>query len=256
MYKPRHRKQRDWSIPAGKTVAVGVAAAGIATAALATAPGAEAHPRTVWDGVAACESGGNWHINTGNGYYGGLQFAAGTWVAEGGRKYASRADLATRVQQIEVARRVLAAQGPYAWAVCGPRAGLSRASGHATSAPLPAHPGRVAHRHHKAKTRHHHAYRHTHPRAHHHKRSHVKSHPRATVGSHHGTRHKHHAGARARHHVVAHVRIYHVHSGDTLSTIARRFHVSGGWHALWSANRRTVHNPNVIHVGQRLRIPA
>jgi resuscitation-promoting factor RpfA len=256
MYKPRHRKLRDWGIPAGKTVAVGVAAAGIATAALATAPGAEAHPRTVWDGVAACESGGNWHINTGNGYYGGLQFAEQTWVAEGGRKYASRADRATRIQQIEVARRVLAAQGPYAWPVCGPRAGLTRASGDATSAPLPAHPAR-AHRHHRAKTRHHHrhhhGYRHTHTRAHHHKRSHMKSHPRATPGAHHGTRHKR---ARARTHVVNNVRIYHVHSGDTLSTIARRFHVSGGWHALWVANKHTVHNPNVIHVGERLRIPA
>ncbi len=59
-----------------------------------------------WDAVAQCESGGNWATNTGNGYYGGLQFDNGTWLANGGGKYASRADLATREQQIAVANRV------------------------------------------------------------------------------------------------------------------------------------------------------
>ncbi len=59
-----------------------------------------------WDSVAACESGGDWHTNTGNGYYGGLQFDQSTWLANGGGKYASRADLATREQQIAVASRV------------------------------------------------------------------------------------------------------------------------------------------------------
>ncbi len=59
-----------------------------------------------WDTVAACESGGNWSTNTGNGYYGGLQFDVGTWLAFGGGQYASRADLATREQQIAVASRV------------------------------------------------------------------------------------------------------------------------------------------------------
>src|SRR3954462_8019899 len=72
-----------------------------------------------WDGVAKCESGGNWSINTGNGYYGGLQFSQSTWNAYGGRSYAPRADLPTRGQQIAVAERVLAAQGPGAWPVCG-----------------------------------------------------------------------------------------------------------------------------------------
>ncbi len=59
-----------------------------------------------WDSVAACESGGNWATNTGNGYYGGLQFDQSTWLANGGGQYASRADLATREQQIAVASRV------------------------------------------------------------------------------------------------------------------------------------------------------
>ncbi len=62
--------------------------------------------RTSWDAIAACESGGDWHINTGNGYYGGLQFAQETWEGGGGLSYAPRADLATREQQIAVAEVV------------------------------------------------------------------------------------------------------------------------------------------------------
>ncbi|TFV51751.1 hypothetical protein E4P43_09455 [Blastococcus sp. TF02A-35] len=72
-----------------------------------------------WDAVAKCESGGNWSINTGNGYYGGLQFSPTTWTSFGGGAYASRADLATREQQIAVAEKVLATQGPRAWPTCG-----------------------------------------------------------------------------------------------------------------------------------------
>jgi resuscitation-promoting factor RpfA len=97
---------------------------------------------TVWDRVAACESSGRWHINTGNGYYGGLQFSRRTWVGFHGHKYARRADRATRAEQIEVARRVLAAQGRGAWPVCGPRAGLTKRSGGATRQPLPRIAGR------------------------------------------------------------------------------------------------------------------
>ena len=59
-----------------------------------------------WDAIAECESGGNWSINTGNGYYGGLQFAQSTWEGGGGLQYAPRADLATREQQIAVANTV------------------------------------------------------------------------------------------------------------------------------------------------------
>ena len=72
-----------------------------------------------WDGVAACESGGNWSINTGNGYYGGLQFSQGTWVAYGGLAYAPRADLASKEAQIAIAERTLAGQGIGAWPTCG-----------------------------------------------------------------------------------------------------------------------------------------
>jgi resuscitation-promoting factor RpfB len=74
-----------------------------------------------WDAVAACESGGNWHINTGNGFYGGLQFDSGTWLANGGGSYASRADLASREAQIAVATRLYNARGASPWPVCGQR---------------------------------------------------------------------------------------------------------------------------------------
>ena len=72
-----------------------------------------------WDGVANCESGGNWHINTGNGYYGGLQFSQSTWVADGGTAYAARADLASREQQISIAMKLYNASGSSSWPVCG-----------------------------------------------------------------------------------------------------------------------------------------
>ncbi len=73
----------------------------------------------MWDRIARCESGGNWSINTGNGYYGGLQFAQGTWAAYGGAKYAARADLATKAQQISIANKVYASSGLSAWGCAG-----------------------------------------------------------------------------------------------------------------------------------------
>lgn len=79
---------------------------------------------SAWDRLAACESGGNWSINTGNGYYGGLQFSASTWLGYGGGAYASRADLATREQQIAIAEKVLDGQGWGAWPTCSRIVGL------------------------------------------------------------------------------------------------------------------------------------
>ena len=72
-----------------------------------------------WDAVAQCESGGNWHINTGNGFYGGLQFDYSTWLSNGGGAYAPRADLASREQQIAIATKVYNARGSSPWPVCG-----------------------------------------------------------------------------------------------------------------------------------------
>jgi hypothetical protein len=75
-----------------------------------------------WDAIAKCESTNNWSINTGNGYYGGLQFDIGTWLSNGGGAYAPRADLATKDQQIAIAEKVYAARGLQPWA-CGYAAG-------------------------------------------------------------------------------------------------------------------------------------
>jgi LysM repeat protein len=90
-----------------------------------------------WTGVAECESGGDWSINTGNGYYGGLQFSQSTWAAYGGTALAPRADLATPAQQIEIAEKVLTGQGIGAWPTCGSRLtdGTTAAAAEAPAAP-------------------------------------------------------------------------------------------------------------------------
>jgi resuscitation-promoting factor RpfB len=72
-----------------------------------------------WDALAQCESGGNWAINTGNGYYGGLQFSASTWISNGGGVYAPTANLATKAQQIAIATKLYAARGAAPWPTCG-----------------------------------------------------------------------------------------------------------------------------------------
>ncbi|MEU6894791.1 transglycosylase family protein [Streptomyces sp. NPDC046557] len=74
-----------------------------------------AKPHADWDAIAQCESGGNWRANTGNGHYGGLQFTRSSWKAAGGLRYAARADLATKSQQITVAKRLARMQGMDAW---------------------------------------------------------------------------------------------------------------------------------------------
>jgi resuscitation-promoting factor RpfA len=119
------RRPRSGATRAATAVVATLGAASVATTAVA-APADAAGRSSVWDRVAHCESSGNWHISTGNGFYGGLQFTARTWAAFGGHRYARQANRASRFEQIAVARRVLAAQGPGAWPVCGPRAGLTR----------------------------------------------------------------------------------------------------------------------------------
>jgi hypothetical protein len=126
-------------------VAAVAATLGAATMVTTVAPApADAFTRrvsNVWGRVAECESSRHWHINTGNGYYGGLQFSRSTWIGYHGRKYARRADRATRAEQIEVARRVLAYQGAGAWPVCSAQAGLTKRTGGATRHRLPMHAG-------------------------------------------------------------------------------------------------------------------
>ena len=117
----------------GGTVVLGAAAIGIGMLA---APASADHYD--WTAVAQCESSGNWSINTGNGYYGGLQFGSPTWLGHGGAEFAPRADLATPAQQIAVAERVLLTQGAGAWPTCGKllRPGTTAAA----AAPAPAAP--------------------------------------------------------------------------------------------------------------------
>ncbi len=103
---------------AASTVALG-------TAATIMSPTASAAPDSDWDRLAQCEAGGNWSINTGNGFHGGLQFSPSTWNAYGGNRYAPNAYQATREQQIAVAEKVLAGQGWGAWPSCSRKLGLS-----------------------------------------------------------------------------------------------------------------------------------
>ncbi|MGV9389030.1 transglycosylase family protein [Streptomyces olivaceus] len=120
--KGKHRRPSK----ATRVIAVaGVTGAAVA-APLMAAGNASAATASEWDAVAQCESGGNWSINTGNGYFGGLQFSASTWAGYGGTQYASSADQASKAQQIEIAEKVLAGQGKGAWPVCG--TGLSGAA--------------------------------------------------------------------------------------------------------------------------------
>jgi resuscitation-promoting factor RpfA len=130
---PKHRAARKRPSLRHRLVGFAFVASATAVTGVAMTPPAQAAVG-VWDRVAACESGGNWAINTGNGYFGGLQFSQATWRGFGGLRYAPTASRASKAVQIAIARRVLAVQGPGAWPVCGRRAGLTRANGGAAVA--------------------------------------------------------------------------------------------------------------------------
>jgi nucleoid-associated protein YgaU len=188
---------------------------------LVTAAPAEAAATTVWDRVAQCESGGNWKINTGNGFYGGVQFAAGTWKAYGGKTYAGQAHLATKAEQIAIARRVLAGQGAGAWPVCSRRAGLTKSNGKADRNAAPAsNPGAS-------------------------KTQNVTDSKKKIAKK--STQKKYSATGKAG-------KTVHVKRGDTLRKIAKRYDVKGGWKGLWKLNKKTIKNPNLIYLGQVLKI--
>jgi murein DD-endopeptidase MepM/ murein hydrolase activator NlpD len=226
---PAKGKHRRTSV--NRLTRIGVAA-GTTGAAIAMplvgATSAHAAPVNVWDQVAACESTGNWHINTGNGFYGGVQFTQSTWAEFGGLKYAARADLATKEQQIAIAEKVLATQGPGAWPVCGPRAGLLR--GMADTSTTPASPTS----------------------------SHSTS-SSSSSGSSSPTPapsvHKLGGGGGAQGHGAQTGGSYKVATGDTLSRIADGQNVKGGWHALYDTNKKVIgDNPDVIFPGQVLSL--
>ena len=201
---------------------------------------APAQASTVWDAVAQCESSGNWSINTGNGYYGGLQFSASTWKAFGGHQYASNAHLATKAQQIAIAQKTLAAQGPGAWPTCSKKAGLTKANGGANAAaPAPAKAETKKAAPEKAETK----------KAAPKKAETKKAAPKASTQK----------TAPKRATTVKSVattgkRFITVKAGDTLSQLAATHGVQGGWKTLWSLNQAEISNPDLIFVGQEIAI--
>ncbi|MEW2451767.1 transglycosylase family protein [Streptomyces parvulus] len=225
----RHRRYQPNRINrASLTVTAGGAGLALPLVGTGTAQAAEVE---TWDQVAACESTGDWDTNTGNGHYGGLQFTQSTWEAFGGTRYAPRADLATRDQQIAVAEKVLDGQGPGAWPVCSQRAGLTRGGGTPDIRPAGgAEAGQQA-RTPSAKPA-------QKPAA---KADSVKDvQPQTTPQSRAGKG-----------------RMYTVVTGDTLSGIADTHRVGGGWQGLYEANRDAVGNdPDLILPGQRLTLRA
>ncbi|NIH78302.1 LysM peptidoglycan-binding domain-containing protein [Amycolatopsis viridis] len=215
-YRGKHRKMS----PAARNIAR-VAVAGIAVGtplAIAATPAQAASVN--WDAIAQCESGGNWSTNTGNGFYGGLQFTQSTWKAYGGTGSPQNA---SREQQIAVAERVLQGQGIGAWPVCGKKAGSSasykgsnttgstqkkaatpKQAAPKKAAPAPATPKKST------------------PA------------PAVSVPS---------SNPNGDYTVVA---------GDTLSGIAKKFDVAGGYQKLQQLNANYISNPNLILVGQKI----
>jgi uncharacterized protein YabE (DUF348 family) len=192
----------------------------------------------MWDRIAACESGGNWSINTGNGYYGGLQFDSGTWLSNGGGDFASRADLASRAEQIVIASKLLNSSGWGPWPACSSRLGLgadekrealataedikARLSGDQTTTDATTADST--------------------------KSSAEKVAEDNRVQTERANRGKHRKA-------MSSADVYVVRSGDTLSAIARNRHVPGGWQKLYRINKATIgSNPGLIRPGQRLHL--
>jgi LysM repeat protein len=251
--KGRRRKPSNHKRNFGLATAPFVAAIPMATAsgaAAATSP---------WDRLAGCESGGNWHINTGNGYYGGLQFADGTWDGWGGEKYAGRADLATRAEQIVVAAKLVENGGWGSWPACSSRLALgsddrrvalqiaadlkaamsgdtqsaTQDNGDATKADSTKADSTKADSTKADDT--------------------TAAQKRAD-----NNRVKTERASRGKHRKAPDstgVATYRVRPGDTLSGIARSKDVPGGWENLYRINRETIgKNPGLIFPGQRLTL--
>ncbi|MFJ9620056.1 FG-GAP-like repeat-containing protein [Streptomyces noursei] len=131
---PRATSRTAWKSAATAALTL----AGLTLSLVSAAPATAASVGT-WDKVAQCESSGNWQINTGNGYYGGVQIYLPTWNAYGGREYATYPHQATKQQQILIAEKILAGQGAGAWGSCGAGAGLGgdHADPYPTTPPAP-----------------------------------------------------------------------------------------------------------------------
>ncbi|MCM0676046.1 LysM peptidoglycan-binding domain-containing protein [Micromonospora phytophila] len=212
-HQARHRRV------AART-AVGTLAVGAVAGAVALfGPAAPAQAASVnWDAIAQCESSGNWSINTGNGYYGGLQFSQSTWEGYGGLTYAKRADLASRGEQIRVAERVLDGQGIGAWPTCGKKGG-------STTSYTPKSESKSERK----------------------SESTSKKRDPGTEKSSRGTERRSAPSGSGRTHVVT--------PGDTLAKIATSHGVDGGWRELYERNERVVgDDPALIFPGQRLSL--
>ncbi|MDG4864539.1 transglycosylase family protein [Streptomyces sp. T-3] len=212
----RHRRYQPSRINrASLTVTAGGAGMALPLMGSGTAHAADVD---TWNKVAACESTNNWSINTGNGYYGGLQFSQSTWQAYGGTAYAARADLATKDQQIAIAEKVLKGQGPRAWPVCSVKAGLTRGG----DAPDISPGGRSAGSSSGAGV----------------EKASAAAGPETTPQSKAGK-----------------TEMYTVVRGDSLSRIADTEHVKGGWQRLYAANRKVIGgDPDLILPGQRIAL--
>ncbi|PYI67966.1 transglycosylase [Arthrobacter livingstonensis] len=238
-----------------RNISRGLAIAAIAGAGLAVAgTGANAADGSTWDSLAQCESGGNWAINTGNGFSGGLQFTPSTWAAYGGT---GAPESASRDQQIAVAEKVQAGQGWGAWPSCAAQLGLSGGGAPAPSpaavpapAPVAAQSSEVAPVQ-QAPVQ----------------QAPVQQAPvqqapvqqapvqqapvqqapvqQAPVQQ-----------APAEAPVAVSGKTYTIASGDTLSTIAQKMGIKGGWEALYNANADTVVHADLIFTGQVLQLPA
>jgi nucleoid-associated protein YgaU len=216
----------------GVTLAA-VSVAGLALSATAANAATPTASTSTWDALAQCESGGNWATNTGNGFSGGLQFTPQTWAAYGGT---GSPQGASRAQQIAVAEKVQAGQGWGAWPACAAKLGLSGGATAAApqilpqSAPVQAAPVQTA------------------P---------VAQAPVATAAPVQAPVQAE-APVQAKH--VAAVAVsgetYTVQAGDTLSKIADKLGVDGGWQSLADANAATIADPDLVFVGQVLQLPA
>ena len=217
----------------GVTLAA-VSAAGLAlsaTAANAATPTATS--ASTWDALAQCESGGNWNTNTGNGFSGGLQFTASTWAAYGGA--GSPAD-ATREQQIAVAENVQASQGWGAWPACAAKLGLSGGGGApAPSVPVTPAPAEVPVQAAQAP---------------------VQAASAAVAPAEAPAQAPVQAEPRHAAEVPLSGETYTLEAGDTLSTVADKLGIAGGWQTLADANVDTIADPDLVFEGQVLQLPA
>ncbi|MFB6812282.1 transglycosylase family protein [Streptomyces sp. NPDC056387] len=208
--------------------------AGVAVAApLMAAGSASAATASEWDRVAQCEAGGNWSINTGNGYYGGLQFSSSTWAAYGGKAYAAQANQASKSQQIAIAEKVLKGQGKGAWPVCGK--GLSNSSYAGGGAAETTKKVETKTQTQKAQPK---------------KAEPKKEAPKRAEAAAPTTR-----SERAEAPVVKTGNgSYEVKAGDTLGTIAEANGVKGGWEKLFELNKDIVSDADLIYPGQMLKL--